>query len=158
MRKTKHQNEKGVALLMSILALLLLTAIGMGMMFMSSTETAINSNFKAGEAAYFAARAGVEEVRDRMLPSNPNTLSAVLPTTMPGGPTGTLYLIQNGVSAGDITNLTPSNPLADDELCHDFAFGGMTSVPANVRCNTQPGGGGWFTTTASVAPYSLDYK
>jgi len=136
----------------------LLTAIGMGMMFMSSTESSISSNFKAEETAYFSARAGVEEVRDRMLPSNLNTIAAVLPTSMPGGPTGLLYVLQNGVAASDVTNLTSTNPIADDELCHDFTFGGMSSTPANVRCSTLPAGGGWYTTTASVAPYPLDYK
>ena len=158
MHTNKHKSEKGVALIAALLALLLLTAIGMGMMYMSTTESAINSNFKAEETAYFAARAGVEEVRDRMLAANPNTIATLLPPALPGGTNGVLYVLQTGVAASDVTNLTASNPLADDELCHDFSFGGMTPVPANVRCSTQPAGGGWFTTTPSVAPFALDYK
>jgi len=57
MRRVDRKSERGVSLLFSMLALLLLTAIAAGMMFMSSTETSISSNFKAEETAYFASRA-----------------------------------------------------------------------------------------------------
>lgn len=157
MRKTNRKQEKGVALLLALLALMLLTAIAAGMMYMSSTETSIGANFRAEEQAYFSARAGVEEVRDRMLVNNPNTISASLPTALPTSAGGVLYVVQNGVTNANITGLG-SSLIADDELCHDFAFGGMTPVPANVRCTSLPAGTGWFTTRASVAPYALDYK
>ena len=65
MSRTNYRDERGIALFVAILALLLLTAIAAGMMYLSSTEVALSSNFKAEETAYFAARAGVEEVRDR---------------------------------------------------------------------------------------------
>jgi hypothetical protein len=157
MRRTNRKPEKGVALLLALLALMLLSAIAAGMMFMSSTETSIGANFKSEEQAYFSARAGIEEVRDRMLVNNPNTINASLPTALPTAGGGVLYVTQNGVTNANITGLG-SSLMADDELCHDFSYGGMTSVPANVRCTTLPGGTGWFTTTASVAPYALDYK
>ncbi len=162
MGTTRRNHERGVSLLVSMLALMLLSAVAMGMMFTSTTETSISSNFKGEETAYFAARAGAEEVRDRMLPSNLNTLNppspgvSLLPTTMPGAtPSGVLYVLQTGVTTADFQNL--SGPYGDTEFCHDFAVGGMTSTPANVPCTTLPSGG-WFKTTASVAPYALDYK
>jgi len=165
---TNRRGEKGISLLFAMFTLLLVTALAMGMMYTSSTETSINSNFKASETAYFAARAGVEEVRDRMLPANPNTLNAQLPTTMPGPATGALYVLANGVTAANLTNFSSSNRLVDDELCHDWgpnSFGGMTYYPANVRCTSLPAGGAgtWFTTAPSVAPFAasanpLDYK
>jgi hypothetical protein len=74
-----RRSEKGVALVLSILALLLLTAIAAGMMYMSTTETSVNNNFKSEEKAYFAARAGVEEVRDRMLFNNPSSICPMPP-------------------------------------------------------------------------------
>ncbi len=90
MRMPNRHNEKGIALILSILALLLLSAIAVGMMYMSTTEASINANFKAEETEYFAARAGVEEVRDRMLPSNPNTINNFVPVgrhrSRPSGP------------------------------------------------------------------------
>jgi hypothetical protein len=168
MKTTNRRREKGVSLLFAMFTLLLVTALAMGMMYVSSTETSVNSNFKASETAYFAARAGVEEVRDRMLPANPNTLTPQLPTTLPGPSTGVLYVLANGVTPADITNSAPSNRLFDDELCHDWgpnSFGGMTYYPPNVRCQNLPAGGAgtWFTTAPTVAPFSasanpVDYK
>ena len=162
MRRTNRKSEQGVSLLFALLALMVLTAVAVGMMYMSSTETAINANFKAEETAYLAARAGVEEARDRMLPANPNTISALLPTTLPSTTGGVLYLKQTGVTDADITNVSMSNPTGDDELCHDFpyagsGYGGMTPLPPNIRCTSLPTGG-WYTTTPSVAPYALEYK
>ena len=126
--------------------------------------------------AYFASRAGVEEVRDRMLKTNPNTINCttqvtdcgLMPTALPSAAGGVLYILQNGVTGADITNIVSSNQVADDELCHDFpyngaGYGGMTPVGANVRCTTLPAGPLWYTTTASTAPFAgsnnpLDYK
>src|SRR5207248_10017527 len=117
MRTINRQREQGIALLLSILCLLLLTAVAAGMMYRSATETAINGNFKSEESAYFAARAGVEEVRDRILPTNANTINASLPTALPSGAGGVLYVL-NVVSAAISTNC-PS-PSLDDELCPHF--------------------------------------
>jgi hypothetical protein len=166
MKQPKAHGERGISLLFAMFTLLLVTAIAMGMMFMASTETSINANFKSEETTYFAARAGLEEMRDRMLPGNPNTLSANLPAALPGGANDVLYLVQPGVTAGDITNFASNNPLVDDELCHDWGaapFGGMTYNPANVRCTDLPAGTGWFTTVPSVAPFAgsanpIDFK
>ena len=167
MKKTKAHGEEGISLLFAMFTLLLVTAIAMGMMFMSSTETAINANFKSEETAYFAARAGLEEMRDRMLPGNPNTLAANLPTALPGGANGVLYLVQPGVTPANITTFpSTTNPLVDDAFCHDWGaapVGGMTYYPPNVRCSNLPAGTGWFTTVPSVATFSgsanpIDYK
>ena len=162
MRVMNSKSEKGVALLLAMLSLMILTGVVVGMMYMSSTEVSINSNFKAQEVAYFAARAGVEEVRDRMLPTNSNTIAPLLPTTLPSTTGGVLYLLQNGVTAANVTTVNSSNPIGDDEFCHDFpysgsGYGGMTPYPPNVRCTNLPGGA-WYTTTPSVTPYALDYK
>src|SRR6266566_8425529 len=135
MRISNRHNEKGIALILSILALLLLSAIAVGMMYMSTTEASINANFKAEEAQYFAARAGVEEVRDRMLPSSPNTINAyapnaggvdtctgtcLLPTSLPnafpaiGAGPPALYILQSGVTMANVTAGNPTtNPLFD---------------------------------------------
>ncbi len=170
-----RRSEEGVALVLSILALLLLTAVAAGMMYMSTTESTVNNNFKQEENAYFAARAGVEEVRDRMIYTNassicpnatPGVAPCLLPSVLPTAAGGVLYVLQNAnaatgtpaiTMANDVTNF--ASQFADDELCHDYIFGGMTAQPPNVRCTNLPGGAGWYTTTQSaLAPYPLDYK
>ena len=167
MRTINRQREQGIALLLSILCLLLLTAVAAGMMYLSATETAINGNFKSEESAYFAARAGVEEVRDRILPANANTINPSLPTALPTGAGGVLYVL-NGVSAANIKDNT--SPYFDDELCHDFtAIGSWSeSTTTNQRCTTLPSGTTWYTCvpntcSASNSAYAtsafpLEYK
>ena len=64
--RRRRNGERGVALLLTMFALMIVTAIGFSMMFQTDTETAINSNFRDQQAAYYAAAAGLEEARDRM--------------------------------------------------------------------------------------------
>jgi hypothetical protein len=165
MRNTNQRKEHGIALLLSILALLLLSAVAVGMIYMATTENSIAANFKSEETTYFAARAGIEEVRDRMIPASgvapygttPYNINALLPTQLPGSANqGIIYILQNNpsnaMSMTNVTNGTPStNQFFDDELCHDFAIGGMSrSTTANVRCTTLPSGSGWYKTLTSA--------
>jgi hypothetical protein len=183
MRNMNHNNdndEKGVALLLSILALLLLSAVAVTMMYMAATESSINSNFKSEETQYFAARAGIQEIRDRMIPGAapysingttagpnppcPGSANCYLPTALPAaGNGGVVYILQGGanpVTAAQV--MTPPgpgapNPLFDDELCHDYTIGGMAQSNApNVPCTTVPGGvgSGWYTIPPGAAGVS----
>src|SRR5438093_13779392 len=72
MRKMHRNGERGISLVVALMALMLLSAVAIGMMFMSSTEAAVSSNFNSEETAYFAAPAVVEAVRDRILQSPPS--------------------------------------------------------------------------------------
>src|SRR5260370_41179277 len=115
MRTSKCRNDRGIALLLSVLALLLLSAVAVGMIYMASTENSIAANFKSEETEYFAARAGIEEVRDRMIPGtapysiNP-TINSLLPTKLPSTSGGVLYILQNGVTSSQvIPNGKPSS-------------------------------------------------
>lgn len=170
MRANNGRKEKGVALLLSILALLLLTGVAVSMMYMASTEAVINSNFKAEETEYFAARAGVQEIRDRMIPGvAPYSISNILPTQLPTtGNQSVLYILQNGTTMANVINGTSAtNATFDDELCHDFSFGGtLVQQAPNIRCDAVPAGN-WYSTPAapaagsqyvSAAPYRLDWK
>jgi hypothetical protein len=98
----------------------------------------------------------VEEVRDRALPNHPSTISANLPTSLPGGGgTVALYVLQNGVTIADVMDSNNTNKAFDSEFCHDFTtFSNWTA--ANVPCGTYPAVAP--ATTASVAPYPLEYK
>src|SRR5579862_6247884 len=81
-RRTNGE-ERGVALFFAIFALLLLSAIAAALILSSSTDTAINGNYRSEEVAYYGAKSGIEEVRDRLMSSNPNgpIPTALLPTT-----------------------------------------------------------------------------
>ena len=64
----KRGSERGIALLVAVFALLLLSVIGLGMMYSTNMETSINSNYRDKQAATYAAMAGLQEARDRMRP------------------------------------------------------------------------------------------
>ena len=65
-KKKRNHSEQGVALILALLTLLVITTVVAGMMIMSTTDTKISANFRDEEIAFFAARAGAEEVRDRL--------------------------------------------------------------------------------------------
>src|SRR4051794_12013062 len=61
-----RRSESGFALFVAIFTLLLITAIAVSMLMLTNTDTSISSNFRDEQTAFFAAKAGLEEVRDRM--------------------------------------------------------------------------------------------
>jgi Tfp pilus assembly protein PilX len=129
MRKRKVRNqESGMALLIALLALLLVSAIGMGMMYMSTTETSVNANYRDTQRAFFSMRAGLEEMRDRM---RSNAVSAItLPTNMPtnGTASSVVYILnQAGSSDSTVSPTTYGNTYFDDEFCHE-TFSTMTGL------------------------------
>src|SRR5919206_3412307 len=81
--KNLPAGQEGIALLLCMFSLLLLTGIALGLIYMGDTETRVNDNFRSSQQAYFAARAGLEEVRERMRTVSPNSIAASLPAAMP---------------------------------------------------------------------------
>jgi Tfp pilus assembly protein PilX len=80
-KKKPSNSEQGFALIIALLTLLLVSAALMGMFIMSNTETNVSANFRDEQTAFFASKAGVEEIRDRMRSSATNSLSGNLPAT-----------------------------------------------------------------------------
>jgi Tfp pilus assembly protein PilX len=140
--KTKR-SERGIALIVALLMLLLISAALMGMIMMSNTETNVSSNFRDEQTAFFASKAGIEEVRDRMRSSATNTLSGNLPTTaLPGVTNGVLY-ITNPASGETVTPwLTLGTNYPDDEICKE------------VTCTSGAPTGTWYITPAASASTS----
>ncbi len=119
-QKIRHR-EGGIALLMAMIALLLIGAIAAGMIILSGTETNISGNFKDEQLAFFSAKAGVEETRDRMRTAATNTLrTASLPTTLPGNTGSVLYILNpaNGETVAP-WNGSSATTYPDDELCKE---------------------------------------
>jgi len=87
MKRSAHRirknQEAGVALLLSIFVLLAISVVGIAMILASGTESALAGNYRTSTSAYYAATAGLEEARSRLLPKNPNTFDATVPTFMP---------------------------------------------------------------------------
>src|SRR5271165_3472993 len=78
--------ESGVALLISLFALLLICVVGVALILASGTDSALTGNYHAATSVYYAAQAGLEEGRGRMLPKSGNSY---LPTAL-GLPSGSI--------------------------------------------------------------------
>jgi hypothetical protein len=157
MRKRNLRNkERGMALLIALMALFLISAIGLGMMYMSTGETSINANYRDTQTAFFAMRGGLEEGRDR-LRSNATHAIPNLPTTLPGTANSIVYIVNSSGGGDTVDPRQPNNQYFDDELCHE------TLNPAAVCGSAPPAGSVRWPAVASIDPYSgtpssLKYK
>ena len=61
------RDERGVALVIALLAMVLMTALGMALMLVSETETLISANYRDSVEAGYAADAGIERVMQDVL-------------------------------------------------------------------------------------------
>jgi hypothetical protein len=144
--RTKRRNEQGMALLLALFTLLLLSGIGLCMILASTTETRIDANYGGSLRSYYAARSGLEEVRDRInLPTNSQiSLATMLPQDIAGntnGVTGVLYVVN---PAGEVVDPTdPASPYYDYQLCHDYNSGVSTR---DSKCTVQPSTSNWLLT------------
>ncbi len=134
-RTKAKSSERGVALILVLLTLLLISAVLMGMIVASNSETNISANFRDEQTAFFAARAGIEEVRDRMRPSATPTLATSIyfttsPTPLAGAPSGVLY-VTNPTNGETVTPwLTTGTDYPDDEICKELTCVG--GIPTGV--------------------------
>ncbi len=62
-----RQDERGVALIIALMATMLLTALGVALVMVTMTETQIAANYRDGQEALYAADAGVERVVQDLL-------------------------------------------------------------------------------------------
>lgn len=62
-----HHDERGIALIITLMATMLLTALAVALVMVTTTETQIASNYRDGQEALYAADAGVDRVVQDLL-------------------------------------------------------------------------------------------
>jgi hypothetical protein len=158
----KDRKERGIALLLTIFGLLLITAVAVAMLYSSDSETTISVNYRDKEAGTYAALSGLQEARDRLQPLTGDLATGGLaPTALPGPNNGQVLYIVNpgpGETAGTVAPWKATiggnpNPYFDKELCQEnmtalgLAAGTVgvpcTAVPTNACAVAGTGGGGW---------------
>src|SRR5260370_23929129 len=126
------QAQRGAALLIAIFALLLVSVVAIALIVSSGNDTALASNYRTSTSAYYAAIAGVEEARGRLLPGNPNYLP------LPASPmplTQVVYII-NPTGGEAVAPNNTANPATypDNEYQQEFgvdvAARAVTIVPS----------------------------
>jgi hypothetical protein len=115
----QHKHERGIALFMAIFALMLLSAIAAGFMYLANTETAVNANYRSGQQAYFAARAGLQEGRSRITTGLGDLSAQAYAMTMPNAATkaGGIYITNPGLGEAASAPWDPNDPYFDDTIC-----------------------------------------
>jgi len=117
-RYIESRQERGVALLIAIFALLLISVVAIALIVSSGTDTTLASNYRTSASAYYAALAGIEEARGRLLATNSN------PIPLPASPMGlaqVVYII-NPLGGEVIAPENTSSPTTypDNEYKQEF--------------------------------------
>ena len=66
-------------MLISIFILLLISVVAIALIVASGTESSLAGNYRSATGAYYASIAGLEEVRSRLRPQNPNSFKNTAP-------------------------------------------------------------------------------
>jgi len=148
--RKKRSSERGIALLIAIFALLLISGVGLALVMMSGTETAIAANYRTTTQAFYASYAGLEEARSRMWQNFPagagGSIAGAFYAPQPiGGPVavGRVMYILNP-APGEIvnpTNLVATNTYADFQYQTEWGTP-VTSAPNVTGTNSNAVVGG----------------
>src|SRR5262245_9729110 len=147
---SQRTGERGIAMLVAVFALLLLSVIGLGMMYSTNMETNINTNYRDKQTATYAAMAGLQEARDRIRDFDP-TLGVPngripAPGGLPALSAGNVIYIINPKSGEDIRPWDGTNKYRDTELCKENVLG-LTPTAGATPCGASdlPTGSSWYT-------------
>jgi hypothetical protein len=133
------RREHGAALLIAIFALLLVSVVAIALIVSSGTDTALARNYRTSTNSYYAALAGMEEARGRLLPTNSNYIP------LPANPmplTQVVYII-NPLPGETVAPDATSNPATYPDLQYNQEFG----VDVSTRIVTR------YTSVSPVAGF-----
>lgn len=130
-----RQAEAGIALLISIFILLLISVVAIALIVSSGTESALAGNYRSSTSVYYDALAGLEEARGRLPGVGPSAFRTTDPTTfLPLAGTclsmGNTYYLINPVSGEVITPWDSASTYPDNQFFKEFSVSGFTA-PTN---------------------------
>ena len=124
--------SRGIALIVAMFALLILSLIGLGLLSVSSIEVLVNQNSKSSRAAYFAADAGTEEARFRLMTTGANAIPP------PGNTTSAIYIRAN-TTIDPTSGSASTNPYFDPEysvISKRDNYGAQTTAASGLTSAT----------------------
>jgi ketosteroid isomerase-like protein len=100
-------NERGMALIVALMSMMLLTALGLGLVMTTMSETMITAAYRDGGEAMYAADAGVERVMQELLtvPDWNRILTGQVQSSLVDGPPTGARTLPDG-SSFDLTAAT----------------------------------------------------
>lgn len=128
----RQRKESGVALLVAIFVLLLVSVIAISLVIASGGESSLEGNYRSSASAFLAGTAGLEEARGRLLPKNAdyfnNTVANFIPTATPLNVGQVRYILNPNAGQGEtLTNVMATYP--DTQYATEF---GAAPAAANV--------------------------
>ena len=146
--KKRSNAQKGVALLVAMITLLLISGVAVAMIVASGAESSINGNYRSSSSAYYASLAGLEEGRGRLLPGSPYTIvggNGIPAFNTVAMPVNQVTYIANPDTAAGETLTTVLNTYPDNQ--YDLEFGGgklaaaaKNNPPIQSRASTNAAG------------------
>lgn len=79
----RKPSESGIALLIAIFVLMLISVVAISLIVASGGESALAGNYRSSATAYLAGTAGLEEARGRLLAKNANYFNTTVPNFIP---------------------------------------------------------------------------
>jgi Tfp pilus assembly protein PilX len=139
----KRQPEAGIALLISIFVLLLISVVAIALIVSSGTESALAGNYRNATGVYYAALAGLEEGRGRLLAKNINSFKNTAAGFMPS-PGTTLAManpryIINPVGSETVAPWDSTNQYYDTQYVAEFGAPPPSSSPSTASLSTVAG-------------------
>ncbi len=133
------QAEKGIALLISIFVLLLISVVAISLIVSSGMETSLAGNYRSATSVNYAALAGLEEARGRLLLNNPGYINNSVPgfESSTGTPVGTVLYITNPASGEP----DPTSTHPDAEYDTEFGKGALTAATVQKTSSVSTVGG-----------------
>ena len=133
--KTKR-TEEGIALLISIFMLLLISIVAISLIVASGTESSLAGNYRSATGVYYAGLAGLEEARGRLLSKNPDAFmstnaSNFLPPPGTALNMGDTYYLINPIGGEAITPWDTSSTYPDNQF-------GVEFWPSSFAAPTNP--------------------
>lgn len=132
MATKNRRHERGTALVVSMLLLVLLTSIGMAALQTVSRDRQVAGHQKRSQAAFYAAEAGVARARELVRQMGERTEAPTYPTDYPNQATPVML-----ADAGDPTG-QPSF-FADPVITEPIGYAGEGS-PCTEGCDIKLGG------------------
>lgn len=129
----KNSGERGVALLIAIFALLLVSVVAIALIISSGTDSALAGNYRSSANAYYAALAGLEEARGRLrlAPGDPNFIALPNPAVPgPAMPLNQVIYITNPAAGEVVAPSATGNPTTYPDLQYKQEFGVDVSTRA----------------------------
>jgi hypothetical protein len=137
-RAKSRKREAGIALIIAIFALLLISVVAIALVVSSGTDSALQSNYRTSTESYYAALAGLEEGRGRLYWKNPDYIN--IPIT---AATQVLYIVNPAV--GETVDPQSANPANYPDTEYQTEFGWplsgtvVTEIPSVSVVNGVPG-------------------